>query len=102
MRTSYERLLHTNRRYGGSASVALRRIARDGPDSQNAARLRKIGDGMSSGTLGLPDLSFQLLVFVRASLVMTSFMCCLVRGSAKADGGQGADGQQRARALQIR
>eukprot|EP00965_Chrysotila_dentata_P013686 453025-Pleurochrysis_carterae.AAC.2 len=57
---------------------------------------------MPSGTLGPPDLSFQLLVFIRALLVnMTYFMCYLVRKSANADGGQGADGQ-RARALQIR
>eukprot|EP00965_Chrysotila_dentata_P261967 6214426-Pleurochrysis_carterae.AAC.1 len=46
MRTSYERLCHTNSRYGGAASVALRRVAR-GPDSWNhAARLRKIGGGI--------------------------------------------------------
>eukprot|EP00965_Chrysotila_dentata_P004948 162051-Pleurochrysis_carterae.AAC.1 len=100
MRTSYEGLRHKNRRYGGAASVALRLLAR-GLDSQNAARLRRIGGGMPSGTLGPPDRSFHLLVFIRALFVKTSFVCCLVRRSAKVGGGQGGD-RQRARALQIR
>eukprot|EP00965_Chrysotila_dentata_P261630 6214321-Pleurochrysis_carterae.AAC.3 len=75
------------------ASVALCRLT-NWPDSQNAGRMRGIGGGMTSGTLVHLVQSFYMLAFIFASLVMTAFMCCLVRRSAKADGGQGGNGQR--------
>eukprot|EP00965_Chrysotila_dentata_P218279 6190497-Pleurochrysis_carterae.AAC.4 len=47
MRTSYKRLRHTNSRYNGAASVALRRVARK-RDGQSAARVVRIGGGIRS------------------------------------------------------
>eukprot|EP00965_Chrysotila_dentata_P004342 141392-Pleurochrysis_carterae.AAC.1 len=57
-----------------AASVALRRLA-SGPDSQNAERIRRIGGGMPSGTIGPLVLSFYMLVIACAAFVMTADMC---------------------------
>eukprot|EP00965_Chrysotila_dentata_P207316 6184033-Pleurochrysis_carterae.AAC.1 len=43
-----------------AASVALRRLD-SGPDSQNAARIRRIGGGMPSRTLTRPSLAQKLM-----------------------------------------
>eukprot|EP00965_Chrysotila_dentata_P186956 6171831-Pleurochrysis_carterae.AAC.1 len=77
-----------------TASVAIRRLA-NGPDSQNAARIRRIGGSMPSGTLSHLVLSFYMSVIARATFVMTADMFCLTaHGSAKAHGGQGSDHQR--------
>eukprot|EP00965_Chrysotila_dentata_P197636 6178306-Pleurochrysis_carterae.AAC.9 len=75
------------------AGVALCRLA-SGPDSQNAAQIRRIGGGMPSETLGRPVLSFYMLVITRATLVKTADMCCPARRSAKAHAGQGSNHQR--------
>eukprot|EP00965_Chrysotila_dentata_P003709 121618-Pleurochrysis_carterae.AAC.1 len=70
------------------ASVPLRRLA-SRPGSQNAARIRMMGDEIPSGTLGACALSFRMLAFIRTSHTMTVNMCFFVRRSAFGDGGQG-------------
>eukprot|EP00965_Chrysotila_dentata_P048526 1609482-Pleurochrysis_carterae.AAC.1 len=68
-----------------AASVALRRLASE-PDSQNAARIRRIGGGMPSGTLG----HFYMLVVTCATFIIPADICCLAYRSAQAHEGQGS------------
>eukprot|EP00965_Chrysotila_dentata_P163985 5414216-Pleurochrysis_carterae.AAC.1 len=49
---------------------------------------------MPSRTARPHGLSFNALAFIRASFVMTADTCCFTRTRAKANGGQGGDGQR--------
>eukprot|EP00965_Chrysotila_dentata_P142745 4718297-Pleurochrysis_carterae.AAC.1 len=74
MRTIYERLRHTNRRYGGAASVALRRLA-SGACGQLEALCGRFGAGMQKTFAGAAICVKVLLDERPASLAMSPDLC---------------------------
>ena len=99
MRTIYERLRRTNRRYGGAASVALRRLA-SGACGQIEALCGRFGAGMQRNCAGAAILAEVVLHERPASLAMGPDLCCSWRRTADCHGG--AEGTyQRGRAPRI-
>eukprot|EP00965_Chrysotila_dentata_P093309 3082460-Pleurochrysis_carterae.AAC.1 len=69
MRTIYKCLRHKNRRYGGAASVALRRLA-SGACGQLEAPCGRLGAGIQRNCAGAAILDKALLDERPASLAM--------------------------------